>query len=480
MQKPLFTGCRVLVLGDIILDRYIEGGISRISPEAPVPVLKKTGSYCRLGGAGNVAANLAGIGAECSLLSACGEDALRFELQELLRRTEIDFFLFEDPSRATVSKTRVLSGQHHLLRIDEEQTHAISAAGEELLLERLEERLPRCGAVIVSDYGKGICSPALCQSAIAMAQAYEVPVFVDPKGTAWSKYSGAACVTPNLSEFSAVAGSGVETASGRMAAARGLCRDLGLERMLITMGINGMLLVGPAGETETVAARAKQVFDVSGAGDTVVSLLAACRAAAMDWRSAMETASLAAGIVVGKVGTQPVLIREIHDEIRRERDGHFAKIHTVEEAVEKVSLWRAEGDTIVFTNGCFDLLHPGHVHLLNQAASLGSKLVVGLNSDDSVSRLKGPGRPVLGQADRSALLASLQDVDMVIVFDADTPIALIEALGPDVLVKGGDYSRETVVGADLVEARGGRVMLVSLKEGIGTSRIIERIHSSGN
>jgi D-beta-D-heptose 7-phosphate kinase/D-beta-D-heptose 1-phosphate adenosyltransferase len=246
------------------------------------------------------------------------------------------------------------------------------------------------------------------------------------------------------------------------------------------MGINGMLLVGPAGETETVAARAKQVFDVSGAGDTVVSLLAACRAAAMDWRSAMETASLAAGIVVGKVGTQPVLIREIHDEIRRERDGHFAKIHTVEEAVEKVSLWRAEGDTIVFTNGCFDLLHPGHVHLLNQAASLGSKLVVGLNSDDSVSRLKGPGRPVLGQADRSALLASLQDVDMVIVFDADTPIALIEALGPDVLVKGGDYSRETVVGADLVEARGGRVMLVSLKEGIGTSRIIERIHSSGN
>ncbi len=479
MDKALnFKDSHILVVGDIILDRYIDGDISRISPEAPVPVLKKEKGFSRLGGAGNVAANLAGIGAKCFLISACGKDAMRFELQRLLQQAGIDFHIYEDRSRSTVSKTRILSGQHHLLRIDDENTHEMNMEGEEEILDAFSERLPDCRAVILSDYGKGLCSNSVCPRVIRLCRRQQIPVFVDPKGTDWSKYRRASCITPNLSEFSAMAVGPVDTEQRRTNEAKALCVALELEKLLITLGVNGMQIVGPNGETEAVKARAMQVFDVSGAGDTVISVLAACRAADMEWRSAMEKANLAAGIVVGKVGTQPVSLREICDEIKNEQEGHGLKIQTLDEAVKKIALWRNKGERLVFTNGCFDLLHAGHVHLLRNAAKLGDKLVVGLNSDESVRRLKGHGRPVLNQADRSTLLASLQDVDMVIVFEEDTPLNLIERIRPEILVKGGDYSKEAVVGGDMVESWGGTVMLVDLKSGSGTTEIIHRISTS--
>lgn len=481
MNTPLdFADCKILVLGDIILDRYIDGEIARISPEAPVPVLKKEKTFSRLGGAGNVAANLAGIGSPCFLISVSGNDAIRFELQALLQEGGIDHYLYADSGRATISKTRILSGQHHLLRIDEENTHALTQEAEKAILAEFSKTLPDCKAVIISDYGKGICTPAVCREVIRMSRSSQIPVFVDPKGTDWSKYQGAACITPNLAEFSAVTAGRMETPEDLAAEGQALCARLGLERLLITLGVKGMQLVGPSGENQAVKARTKLVFDVSGAGDTVISALAACRAVEMGWRAAMETANLAAGIVVGKVGTQPAYLEEIQEELRTEQEGHRLKIKTLDEAAQKISLWRRDGESIVFTNGCFDLLHPGHVHLLRQAAALGGKLVVGLNSDASVVRLKGAGRPVLNQGDRSTLLASLQDVDLVVIFEEDTPLRLIETLQPDILVKGGDYSKETVVGAELVETWGGHVALVELKAGIGTTDIINRIHGSGD
>lgn len=470
-----FTDCRLIVLGDIILDRYIDGGISRISPEAPVPVLKKEKHFSRLGGAGNVAANLTGIGGKCTLISASGRDTLRHELQNLLEQAGVEFHLYRDKTRSTVSKTRILSGQHHLLRIDDENTHDLDPEGEKEVLAAFSESLPHARAVIISDYGKGICSPPVCRAVIRMCREREIPVFVDPKGTDWSKYQGATCITPNRTEFSAMASGRTDSVEARSREARALCTSLGLEKLLITLGVNGMQLVGANGENETVKARTEPVFDVSGAGDTAISVLAACRAAGLDWRAAMETANLAAGIVVRKVGTQPVFIHEIEEEIQSEQEGHLLKIQPLEKALEKIAQWRKNGNTVVFTNGCFDLLHPGHVHLLHQAARLGHKLVVGLNSDASVSRLKGSGRPVLTEGDRSTLLASLQDVDMVIVFEEDTPLTLIEHIQPDILVKGGDYSKETVVGAERVESLGGRVELVKLKAGFGTTDIIRRI-----
>ena len=473
-----FTDCRLIVLGDIILDRYIDGGISRISPEAPVPVLKKENHFSRLGGAGNVAANLTGIGCKCSLISASGKDTLRHELQSLLKQAGVEFHLYEDKTRSTVSKTRILSGQHHLLRIDDEYTHDLDHQGEQKVLTAFFERLPDARAVIISDYGKGICSPPVCRAVIRMCRERKTPVFIDPKGKEWLKYRGATCITPNRREFSAMASGPADSTEARAGQAQALCTGLELEKLLITLGVNGMQLVDSSGESETVQARTRPVFDVSGAGDTAISVLAACRAAGLDWRSAMETANRAAGIVVGKVGTQPVFLHEIEEEIRNEQEGHLLKIQPLEQALEKIALWRQEGNSVVFTNGCFDLLHPGHVHLLHRAATLGNKLVVGLNSDASVRRLKGAGRPVLDQGDRSMLLASLQDVDMVVIFEEDTPLNLIAKIQPDILVKGGDYEKEAVVGADLVESMGGSIMLVELKAGIGTTDIIRRIKTS--
>jgi D-beta-D-heptose 7-phosphate kinase/D-beta-D-heptose 1-phosphate adenosyltransferase len=479
MQEPTFTDCRILVIGDIMMDRYIEGGISRISPEAPVPVLRKSASYCRLGGGGNVAANLSALGCRSTLISVCGLDAAGSEIGALLKEKAVDSYLLEDQSRPTVSKTRVLSGQHHLLRIDEEETHPLDAGFGKQMLREFEKSLPGCRAVLLSDYGKGVCTPSVCRSVIRASREKGIPVFVDPKGTDWKKYEGASCITPNLSELSAAAGREVETHADRMEVASRLCRTLALDRILVTLGISGMCLIDAAGKSDSVAARAKAVYDVSGAGDTVVAVLSACRATGMNWRPSMETANLAAGIAVGKVGTEPVYIREIREEIRKVRDGHLSKIFALNSAMSVIDAWRKESETIVFTNGCFDLLHPGHVHLLRKAAGFGSRLVVGLNSDASIRRLKGPARPVLDQNDRSCLLASLADVDMVLVFEEDTPLEMIKALRPDVLVKGADYTKETVVGAEVVVSSGGRLELVDLKDGPGTTGIIEKIGASG-
>lgn len=479
----IFSFCKVLILGDIILDRYIEGKISRISPEAPVPVVKKRNMFSRLGGAGNVAANITGIGCECCLISACGKDSMRFELQELLNAAKSEFFLYHDEKRPTISKTRIMSGQHHLLRIDDENTQELSADAEKIILSEFSQRLSSHDAVIISDYGKGVCSASICQKAIQQCRKQNIPVFVDPKGTCWLKYQYATCITPNLSEFTSEAGKNGENMQDGLGGAAKICASLELEKLLITLGADGMRLVDPGGEVDQVKAKARQVFDVSGAGDTVIAVFAASRAVQMDWKTSMRMANLAAGIVVGKIGTLPITLEEMQEEISREQNGHLDKIQLLDQAINKIFFWKKNGDKIVFTNGCFDLLHPGHVYLLHQASQRGDKLVVGVNSDQSVKRLKGSGRPVLNQKDRSTLLASLQDVDMVVIFDEDTPKSLIASIRPDILVKGSDYSRKTVVGADLVESWGGEVSLVDLQEAFGTTAIIEKIaqrHETSN
>ncbi|SDF17767.1 D-glycero-beta-D-manno-heptose 1-phosphate adenylyltransferase [Desulfovibrio legallii] len=476
-----FDGVRVLVVGDVMLDRYVSGSVRRISPEAPVPVVAVRRRWSVPGGAANVARNLLRLGVTARLTGLAGRDADGEELRAALAAEGLKDSLVYAPARRTTCKTRVLAQGQQMLRLDEELCAPPAAAELAALRERALELLPGCGAVVLSDYGKGVLLPdadgvSLCAAVTEAAEALGVPVLVDPKGGQWERYRGAQCVTPNSAEFMRACGEdagAAPDAARRAALAARLCGDYAFARVLLTRGAKGMELYTGQGLLCRCPARAREVADVSGAGDTVVAVLAACVAKGLPWEESVRVANTAAGVVVGKTGTAPVTLSELRAALRENAEN--PKLFALPDLLEKVEDWRRKNETVVFTNGCFDLLHPGHVSLLRQSAAQGDHLIVGLNSDASVRRLKGPTRPIQDERSRAQVLAALNGVEAVILFDADTPLELIRAIRPDVLVKGSDYTEATVVGADLVRAAGGRVFLAALTPGCSTTGIVRKI-----
>jgi D-beta-D-heptose 7-phosphate kinase / D-beta-D-heptose 1-phosphate adenosyltransferase len=477
-----FSLVRVLVVGDIMLDRYFWGVVQRISPEAPVPVIKMQRSSVSLGGAGNVVANLAGLDCAATIVGLCGRDAYADTLKQLLNEKGIQYHLVEGGSRHTTAKTRVMAQKQQVLRLDEEDVQAPSGDVLQRIRDHVLQELERCQVVILSDYGKGMfAADTLSHEVIELARRQGRPVLVDPKGTHWERYQKATCITPNTAELEALVGIGLEDDErGLIDTARSVRAQFGLERLLVTRGPKGMCLVAADDEITLIPAQAREVFDVSGAGDTVIATLAAGLGAGMPFERAARVANTAAGVVVGKLGTQPILHSELSTALRYDDGQHYfpysaAKMTAMDGALARVREWRTSGDKIVFTNGCFDLLHPGHISLLYQARALGERLIVGLNTDGSVRRLKGPRRPILGERDRAAMLGALTCVDMVVLFEQDTPLETIAALQPDILVKGSDYQPEQVVGKEIVESYGGCIKLVKVLKGYSTTGIAEKI-----
>ena len=471
---------RVLVIGDAMLDRFVNGAVERISPEAPIPVLRVTSETSMPGGAGNVVRNLAALGARVTFIAVCGDDAPGRELADALSGdARIDADLYTDPSRPTTIKVRYLAGNQQMMRADWEADQAIDTKTADAMLRAATADIGTYGAVVLSDYDKGVLSEGRARVIIEAARAAGVPVIVDPKGDGYERYHGATLITPNRKELEQAAGKAASDGDAICAAARDLIAEHGLSGMLVTRSADGMTLVSDAGDIHHLAAETREVFDVSGAGDTVVAAVAAMLASGAGTKDAACVANTAAGIVVAKVGTAVChaaeLVAALHHKDLSDAE---AKVLTDTQALERISRWQRQGLKVGFTNGCFDLLHPGHVSLLAQARAACNRLIVGLNSDASVRRLKGEERPVQNEAARSAVLASLASVDMVVIFAEDTPFELIERLHPDVLVKGADYTVEQVVGADLVTGWGGEVVLAQLKDGFSTTATIARLNKN--
>ncbi|MGB0670786.1 MAG: D-glycero-beta-D-manno-heptose-7-phosphate kinase [Rhodospirillales bacterium] len=471
------ASARLLCVGDIMLDRFVGGEVNRISPEAPIPVLRVTRDDAMLGGAGNVVRNLASLGARGHFIGAVGNDAAAGDVARLLESLAgIDHHLVTDADRITGIKTRFIAAGQQVLRADRESLEPLADALAETLIAEAEKSLAQADVVILSDYGKGVLAPAVLTRLLAAARAAGKPVVVDPKGHDYARYQGATVITPNRKELSEAAARPLNSSLDVEEAARSLIAAFGFGAVLATLGAEGMLVVPADGEAVNLPAEAREVFDVSGAGDTVVATLAAALAAGAPLIQAAQLANLAAGIVVGKVGTAAVYASELTAALHHtDVSGVEAKILARDAAALKVRDWRDRGLKVGFTNGCFDILHPGHVSLLNQAKSHCDRLVVGLNSDSSVRRLgKGPNRPINAEGARATVLAALGMVDAVVLFAEDTPLDLIGELRPQVLVKGADYALDQVVGADLVKSWGGEVRLANLLDGHSTTATVAR------
>lgn len=469
LQVPAFNQSRVLVVGDVMLDRYWHGGTHRISPEAPVPVVKVEQLEDRPGGAANVALNAAALGAAAVVIGLTGADEQAEALQLRLESAGILPLFQKEASVPTITKLRVISRHQQLMRLDfEESFESIDLSP---LVSLFEKQLPLAGTVVLSDYGKGALRDP--QALIQLARQQGVPVLVDPKGRDFTKYRGATLITPNLAEFEAVVGP-CRTERELVEKGQQLLRDLELDALLVTRSEHGMTLLR-AGQSELhLPARAREVFDVTGAGDTVISVLAAALAAGSPLEQAVALANMAAGIVVGKLGTATVSGPELRRAVQREQ-GVERGVMSEEQLLVALQDARAQGEKIVFTNGCFDIIHAGHVGYLEQARKLGDRLVVAINSDASVTRLKGPGRPINPVERRMAVLAGLEAVDWVTYFEDDTPERLLELFKPDVLVKGGDYSVDQVVGWEIVQGYGGKVAVLDFLDNCSTTAIVNKI-----
>ncbi|MCF8106452.1 MAG: D-glycero-beta-D-manno-heptose-7-phosphate kinase [Desulfohalobiaceae bacterium] len=478
-RLPDFSSARVVVVGDIMLDCYVWGRVSRVSPEAPVPVLQCLEKTMVLGGAANVAANLAGLGAKVCLAGVCGRDAEGTRIRSLLKDQAITDLTLRVKDVSTITKTRIMAQNQQLLRIDQEKIEPVSEETEGLVFKALQDHITPGSVLVLSDYAKGLLSHGLCRRLISRSRASGALVLVDPKGQDWEKYRQADCLTPNFDELKHYARIDSDREDSFFSAAGNILDSLEAEKMVLTRGSKGLVLFQKEQPPLAIAARAREVFDVSGAGDTVLAALAACLGAGSGWREAAGIANRAAGIVVGKLGTRPVQHQELENDFwaDSEKEG---RVVTLKAGLNRILQWRERKQTVVFTNGCFDLLHPGHIKLLQTAATQGDRLVVGLNSDGSVAKLKGPHRPLLTQKDRAAILAALESVDLVIVFEEPTPLKLIEQIKPDVLVKGADYAGKQVVGREVVEACGGEVVLVDLEEGLSTTKLLEAIKKTNS
>ncbi|HUK58528.1 MAG TPA: D-glycero-beta-D-manno-heptose-7-phosphate kinase [Stellaceae bacterium] len=468
------AGARILCIGDAMIDHYISGKVERISPEAPVPVLEIESEERRLGGAGNVLRNLHALGSECCFISVTGGDPAGRDLSRMVAELgTIEAHVLAERGRVTTVKTRYIAATQQLLRADHERVMPLPAELRAEFLKLVGMSVAHYRFVVVSDYAKGVLSGGLASEIIALARAAGATVIVDPKNSDYGVYRGASVLKPNRPELSAAAGRKVESADEVAEAARALMAQHDIGAMLVTCGKDGMVLV-ERDRTLRLHAAAREVYDVSGAGDTVIAVLGAALAAGASLAEAAELANEAAGIVVGKVGTAIVPAAELSQALIDRDVLEHSKVLPLSLALDHVARWRRNGLKVGFTNGCFDLLHPGHVSLVKQARAACDRLVVGLNSDESVRRLKGAGRPVQSADARGAVLASLAPVDLVVVFDEDTPEKLIEAMRPDLLVKGADYRPDEVVGGEFVRSYGGRVMLAQILPGYSTTSTIAR------
>lgn len=465
----------ILVVGDVMLDNYYVGDVRRISPEAPVPVFRKRSERSVLGGAANVAANLVAANQQVSIMSIVGNDDNGRRLMAQFSEQGVDAKLVGKLQRSTTIKTRFLADNNQqILRLDVEDTDAITKQECSSMLHQLQGNISQFDLILMSDYLKGLLTHEFCQGIIKMAKANSIPVVIDVKDPKYGKYYGATLLKPNLNELRALTGRNADTKKEIVDAAEELRKRSNCQYVLATLGAKGMALIGD-GEPYFVKSLAREVYDVSGAGDTTVAYLATCMANGIPIREAVDIANYAAGIQVGKVGTSSVYWQEVRDLISNEDNGISHKILSPEEVLH----FRKDNaqKKIVFTNGCFDILHIGHKRYLQQAATLGDILVVGVNSDASVKRLKGPSRPVNNEQDRAEMLSAMGFIDYVVIFDEDTPYELIKKIQPDILVKGGDYKPEEVVGRDIVLARGGRLELISFVEGKSTTNIINKVKS---
>ena len=480
-----FPQGRVVCLGDIMLDRYVYGRVDRISPEAPIPVIAVEREAAMLGGVGNVARNVASLGGTAGLLATIGDDEAGREVLRLISEEErIEPDLITDIGRATTVKTRFVAGAQQLLRADQEVALPLSGESVDAIVEAAREDMANAGVIVLSDYAKGCLSDNVLQAIIGTARDMGLPVIVDPKSADFSRYSGATMIKPNLKELALATGMPCGTDAEVLDAATEALAHANADAILVTRSQAGMTLVmrasaGEGIEAHHFPARALEVFDVSGAGDTVLATLGLAIAAGADLPQAAAIANAAAGLVVAKIGTAVVYPGELtHALHAADVNKADQKICTLTEALDRVERWRTQGQSVGFTNGCFDLIHPGHLSLLRQSRAECDRLVVGLNSDSSVKQLKGESRPLQGELARALVLASLEDVDMVVIFSDETPLTLISTLKPDVLVKGADYTVETVVGADIVQANGGRVVLAELVAGQSTTNTIARMTGS--
>ena len=487
-QPPSFEPARlaavkVLVVGDVMLDRFVLGTVRRVSPEAPVPVVAVERETESPGGAGNVARNVAALGARAVVVGAAGDDPAGGALAGLLDQDlGAKARLVVEPGRRTTVKTRYLArgeggAWQQLLRADAESVESVSPATAEALWSAVEAEIETCDGVVLSDYAKGVLGEAVLPGLIERSAG--ATIVADPKSADFARYRGAAILTPNVAELAAATGRACQDDAAVETAAHTAIVAGGFEALVVTRGDKGLSVVTASGQASHLGVAARHdVFDVTGAGDTVTAVLTTALAAGYPLEEAAALANLAGGIVVGKVGSAVARPDELAAALHaRETQAAGAKVVTVEAALEHLARWRRRGETVGFTNGCFDLLHPGHVALLAQARHACDRLIVGLNGDGSTRRLKGPDRPVQPQAARAAILASLNDVDLVVVFEEDTPIELIEGVRPDVLVKGADYRLDQVVGADFVQAYGGRILLADIAPGHSTTATIARLAS---
>ena len=467
---------RCLVVGDLMLDEYLWGKAERISPEAPVQVVDVVREELRLGGAGNVVHNLAALGADVSVCSVVGDDQNGRELLEKFCQQHIDTrAIFLDPGRRTSRKTRVVAAHQQIVRIDRESREVLPLSVEQQLCLWIADHACEYKVIVLSDYNKGVLTPTVIAAAVAAADLAGIPVLVDPKGADFTRYSGATLLTPNRKEAEVASGIPLKDTASLGEAAAVIMGATGLQHLLITRSEEGMSLFSQDGEVVHIPTVAREVFDVSGAGDTVLATLAVGVASGLTMAESARLANIAAGIAVGKLGTSIVTPQEIIDTVSLAHKDSHAKIKSLDVLSALIAAEKNRGKRVVFTNGCFDLLHFGHVKYLQKARSLGDLLVLGLNSDASVRRLKGPKRPLIDQDERAHLLAALDCIDYVVIFDEDTPLNLITSLKPHILAKGGDYSLDGVVGRDVVEAYGGRVELITFVDGKSTTNIIERV-----
>ncbi len=468
---------RVLILGDLMLDRYLYGAVDRVSPEAPIPVIRVERQVEAPGGAGNVARNVAALGARATLIAVSGADDEGAKLAELLSGlARLDSRLLTAPDRRTTVKSRYVAAGQQLFRADHETTEPIDADTARRVIETLDDSLDQHDVVVLSDYAKGVLTDGVLSAVIERARQAAKPVIADPKSRDFGRYRGVSVLTPNRRELEAATGMPCGSSAEVTAAARQVMASCAVESVLVTLSDKGMVLVTADGETREVETAAREVFDVSGAGDTVVATLASALGADMSLPAAARLANVAAGLVVAKLGTAMADRGELANALYMgDMKGPGVKICTLEMARERVGQWRERGLKVGFTNGCFDLIHPGHVSLLNQAKAACDRLVVGLNGDGSVTRLKGEGRPIQDESARAAVLASLEMVNAVVVFEEDTPIEIIRTLRPEVLVKGADYRLHEVVGADVVQGYGGKVLLAEIVPGHGTTETIAKL-----
>lgn len=476
---PRFSEASLLCVGDVMIDHFVYGQVKRVSPEAPVPVLRTLRQSTVLGGAGNVARNLSSLSIKnCIFCSVVGDDDAAKDVETLFEKIDgVQAFLTTEKGRKTTAKTRYVSDGQQLLRVDDEDSYEISQESEQALLEKVRDLITKIDVMILSDYGKGVLTKSLSQGLIRIAKEHGKIVVVDPKKKDFSAYCGATLITPNAKELQEVAPFPVTSDDDVERATSALMSEYNIEAILATRGSQGMSL-NDRHKMIHIPTEALEIYDVSGAGDTVVATAAASLAAGSDLETAAKLSNIAAGLVVSKAGTATVTLEEVRSSLEKVRVKTASdKIVLWEEAKEQVIEWHRRGLKVGFANGCYDLLHPGHISLLSQAKGSCDRLIVALNTDASVQRLKGPSRPLQTESARSHVMAALEDVDLVVLFDEDTPLELIQHLRPDVLIKGADYKVEDVIGSKEVFSWGGDVVLAELQEGHSTTNTISKMAS---